>query len=398
MNKKIFFTAVITCLFSCVSLTACNNTEPHIHVYSEEFSLNETQHWNECSCGKIINLEVHEYLDIINDKYIKEPATYETPAIYYKSCKCGKLSSVTFEGEKLPSEYLGTSYKLDFVLLGMGEFYIDFGTSYDSAREKIDTFLDLNNCMVNKICVSLNDITGIFMENIHNKWEMSEWAKDILFNDDGWSYINNLQLFEESNLGLYGEINGVCSLNAYESNNYYFHYKSDSTEKTSYLITVLDKDNNAIDADITIFDQNLNTVEHLTIGRSKEVSLDEDFYFIISTYGEQDIDVVVSRFIESSVSIGFDSSHLSVAVRMETDKVYAFNLSVSAAGNNVQIMQSAGEIISIIDSENGNSFNLKENSKNIYELPSDEYIIFVKCERVDGNYRLQYTTGKYVAE
>lgn len=79
-RSKIFITAILTVL-AAVSLFAFSG------------------------CGKIT---VHEcvFEEIVDDRFLKEPATCTSQAVYYKSCTCGIVSTETFKsGDTLPHTY-----------------------------------------------------------------------------------------------------------------------------------------------------------------------------------------------------------------------------------------------------------------------------------------------------
>ena len=107
--------------------------EKAAHNYVQQHDAN--QHWKECSvCGDKIEVEnhsggtatctakavcttcgaeygelaAHKYQEVVDEKYLKSPATCTSPAIYYKSCSvCGAVGTETFEsGEKAAHNYV----------------------------------------------------------------------------------------------------------------------------------------------------------------------------------------------------------------------------------------------------------------------------------------------------
>lgn len=74
-----------------------NKVEPTF-VYE---SVDEEKHIGKCVCGLTSEPEAHSYSEVVDDKYLASEATCMNVAVYYKSCKCGKMSTETFTyGEK----------------------------------------------------------------------------------------------------------------------------------------------------------------------------------------------------------------------------------------------------------------------------------------------------------
>ena len=108
--------AIVSTLFIGVFISACNTntTAHHSHAYNTTFCLDETQHWHECNCGKMVELNMHSYQEIQDDKFLKVQPTQDQCAVYYKSCICGKTTTDTFNGNKLPSTLAGKTFAIDF--------------------------------------------------------------------------------------------------------------------------------------------------------------------------------------------------------------------------------------------------------------------------------------------
>ena len=134
------------------------------HSFSNIWSSNENEHWQECECGekssvashslgelneetqsKICSIcnyvkHIHSYtIETIDDKYLKSAADCLNAAVYYKSCVCGEYGSAVFEklnselghdfGEdgictRCKEERMQISYNLEFVLSANGTYYI----------------------------------------------------------------------------------------------------------------------------------------------------------------------------------------------------------------------------------------------------------------------------------
>ncbi|MDY3793121.1 MAG: hypothetical protein SOZ56_11720, partial [Oscillospiraceae bacterium] len=78
----------------------------HSHEWSTEWTNNQTHHWHECTAADCDitedsekdSYDTHNYnQEIADSTTIKAPATCASPAVYYKSCVCGKLGTETFE-------------------------------------------------------------------------------------------------------------------------------------------------------------------------------------------------------------------------------------------------------------------------------------------------------------
>ena len=87
----------------------------HSHEWSTEWSTNQTHHWHECTAADCDitadsakdSYETHNYnQEIADSTTIKTPATCASPAVYYKSCICGKLGTETFESGNKPDHSL----------------------------------------------------------------------------------------------------------------------------------------------------------------------------------------------------------------------------------------------------------------------------------------------------
>ena len=69
--------------------------DAHDHAYVQTH--NDTEHWQECDCGKIISKAAHSFTENTDAKYLKTSATCTDKAVYYKSCAdCGVKSTETF--------------------------------------------------------------------------------------------------------------------------------------------------------------------------------------------------------------------------------------------------------------------------------------------------------------
>ena len=71
--------------------------DDHDHSYTGSYSHDETHHWQECACGKIISKAAHSFEETVDAKYQKTAATCTAAAVYYKSCAdCGVKATETF--------------------------------------------------------------------------------------------------------------------------------------------------------------------------------------------------------------------------------------------------------------------------------------------------------------
>lgn len=135
MKRKLLTTilAVTLSLTSTINLTACGGDDTHVHDYNL-LKYDESKHWYECSCGErngegshtggtatvsqkaVCSVCSQEYGELVNphtfnqqvvdEKYLKSPATCEEKAKYYYSCECGESGTEYFEhGEKLGHAY-----------------------------------------------------------------------------------------------------------------------------------------------------------------------------------------------------------------------------------------------------------------------------------------------------
>ena len=70
------------------------------HKYSLTYNSDDTCHWKDCvndGCTEQTSKENHNFVEFVDDEYLKSEATTEAPATYYKVCSvCGKLSDETF--------------------------------------------------------------------------------------------------------------------------------------------------------------------------------------------------------------------------------------------------------------------------------------------------------------
>ena len=70
------------------------------HVDADgKWESDEQNHYHTCGCGEKFDVEAHSYEELAVEDALKTPATCETDAEYYKSCKCGRLSAETFVAE-----------------------------------------------------------------------------------------------------------------------------------------------------------------------------------------------------------------------------------------------------------------------------------------------------------
>ena len=75
-------------------------TATGIHVDADgKWESDNDNHWHTCDCGLELDKAPHEYKEILTESALKDAATCETNAVYYKNCECGKLSTDTFEAE-----------------------------------------------------------------------------------------------------------------------------------------------------------------------------------------------------------------------------------------------------------------------------------------------------------
>ena len=105
-----------------------SETSYHEHRYGTDWKLDCEYHWQECSCGKKIDLSAHTPTDSSNcsvcdvdfdntlihnynvqntdSQYLKQQATCLWHALYYYSCACGAKGTNTFKyGELAPHAY-----------------------------------------------------------------------------------------------------------------------------------------------------------------------------------------------------------------------------------------------------------------------------------------------------
>lgn len=78
------------------------------HEYDPEWHYDETNHYHQCLyCDYKKDIASHVYdQESVEPRFLKEAATCQHKAIYYKSCICGKVGTETFEyGEKEEHSY-----------------------------------------------------------------------------------------------------------------------------------------------------------------------------------------------------------------------------------------------------------------------------------------------------
>ena len=96
-------------------LAACGPTGPsHQHVYSEDWTYDENQHWHVCTvdgCKQTSEKINHSLEEVEDDDYLKTAATCEEPGVYYKSCECGYYDP----DQTFTTPALGHSYGAYFV-------------------------------------------------------------------------------------------------------------------------------------------------------------------------------------------------------------------------------------------------------------------------------------------
>ncbi len=72
--------------------------------HGAEWTVTDDKHSKTCECGKVLVAEAdHNYnKEVAEQEYFVSPATTASPALYHKSCECGKAGTETFEyGQKL---------------------------------------------------------------------------------------------------------------------------------------------------------------------------------------------------------------------------------------------------------------------------------------------------------
>lgn len=94
--------------YTCEICGAVSKTESYVlagsatgeHVDADgKWESDEQNHYHTCGCGEKFDVEAHSYEELAVEDALKTPATCETDAEYYKSCKCGRLSAETFVAE-----------------------------------------------------------------------------------------------------------------------------------------------------------------------------------------------------------------------------------------------------------------------------------------------------------
>lgn len=100
------------CICGTLSEDTFEYGEPlsHEHRFEADYSKSSTHHWRACTavgCDTPVtaleNYERHYFKDVVKAEALYAKATTASPALYYKSCVCGALSTETFTyGEKLP--------------------------------------------------------------------------------------------------------------------------------------------------------------------------------------------------------------------------------------------------------------------------------------------------------
>lgn len=85
------------------------NIEP-THTFETNWSYDENYHYHKCidsTCSEVSAKNAHTLIEEINEKYLKESATEEKSAMYYKHCStCDYISEEIFEyGEPLIQKY-----------------------------------------------------------------------------------------------------------------------------------------------------------------------------------------------------------------------------------------------------------------------------------------------------
>lgn len=389
--------AIVSTLFIGVFIVACNTntTAHHSHAYSTTFCLDETQHWNECSCGKIAELSMHTYQEVQNSKYLKTQATHDQCAVYYKSCICGKATTETFNGSKLPSSLAGKTFTIGFTDTKVEA--ID--CKYETSIQKVETSLNntLSSVTAESLYVKLDNVTGEFANNTKGVWKISNWAKNIIFTEGCWTYNQNLTLYDNINdPKLYTSLASSRTFDAYADTTYLFSYNP-TIQSEQHLLVAMSDQNKTLAFNLQIFDSDFNNIPYNvnTNYSNHTFSTDTICYIMVDFATTQPTTIVATNFSATSQSVGFDNCRLSSTMTMLNGYTYSYRINVISAGSKLQIMQTAGDII--VMNSSGIIFNIKSGT-NIYELPTDYYTILVKCTNGSNEYRLQYSTGKYVAE
>ncbi len=389
--------AIVSTLFIGVFIAACNTnpTAHHSHAYNTSFSLNEAQHWHECSCGKIVELSTHTYQEIQDNKFLKTQPTQDQCAVYYKSCICGKATTETFNGNKLPSTLANKTFAIDFA----SNTVDPISCKYETPLESVESSLNKNlvNTSIEKLYTKLNNITGVFAKNNSGLWKISSWAKDIIFTDNVWTYNQDITTFEQiSSPKLYSPLNNSSTFMAYADTSYLFSYNP-TTVSEQYLLVAVSNQNKVLPCDVQIFDSDFNNIpSSINANYSTHIfSTDDICYIQVRFATTQKTTLVATNYSTISQAVGFDNCRLSSTISMLNGYIYSYRINVSSAGSKLQIMQTAGDIL--VMNSSGIVFNIKSGT-NIYELPTDYYTILVKCTNGDNSYRLQYSTGKYVTE
>ena len=398
--KKFFICCLsIISIFVCgILVSACNktNTKSHTHSYSPILCLDQTQHWNECVCGKITQLELHSYGEVESSKFLKTESSQNDRYTYYKSCKCGKASQETFVVDKSNGKYDGQVFKIGFK---SNAEIPSIDCLYETPLETVESSLNktLYGVVTENLYVKLNNVTGIFTTHTNNVWKVSDWAKNMLFTNNLWTYNQDLTVYDGINDSkLFANLNNTTTFMAYKDVSYLFSYNPVIANEQSVIAAF--SQNKTLSCKVEVFDEDFNNITcSSNTNASTHTFLSENKCYISVTFATtQTTTLVVTNFSTTAQSISFDNSRLSSIMSMQNNMVYSYRLNVSAAGSKLQIMQTAGEIV--VMNSSGTVFNPKIGTTNIYELPTDYYIIFVKCTNGDNNYRLQYSTGKYVSE
>lgn len=393
--KKTILIAMLM-IFSLSVFCACD-TNNHTHDYQNLWHYSQTQHWHECECGKISELQFHEFEEIKNNNLIKEQPTTTKPAVYFKSCQCGFVSNETFYGDRLPNENDGKSFKVDLNSnLELNDLNILYESSYDNV---LLIFNDgLNQCSYNSLYSNLNNISGTICCKKNNSWEFTEWAKGILFTDNKWTYSNNLTIYSNTNFILYTETTGISEFYAYKDVTYNFCFNYNVDKNCIFNITVLNQINNIPEYNLMVYDKDFNSIEFTKVGAENTFTANSKFYFSITFKESQNISIISSISAGTASLQGGHSNNRTLSVDMINNKIYTLKVSISDGSVKFQILQTTGEIIKFLDSK-GNIYNLEQGNNNpILTMPAGQYIFYIKCSQMSSTYTINVRSGSFIIE
>ena len=192
--KKKFILPIVTLVLTLFGLGSCKFIT-HDHNYGDTWSHDDTHHWKVCTvegCDRVSFKEehvggtatetekakcsvcgesygsfkghTHAYtVSKVDEAYLKDPATCETKAVYYKSCECGEKGTEFFTSDyKLDHNY-EEEYSYDET------YHFIKATCCDEVKAKAKHSGGKATCQAKAICATCNQEYGELADHLYDQ-------------------------------------------------------------------------------------------------------------------------------------------------------------------------------------------------------------------------------------